>query len=103
MGKRTCQVSILPYWRASDDVLLKALVANGGELYSALEAVKGQVRKEKPGATAIYLGYSRITDEGIEALAGLNEVKEFNSMSAHDRRLLGPPPGYGQDGKADPE
>jgi cell wall assembly regulator SMI1 len=79
MGKRTYHVSVLPFWETSDDVLLKALVANGGELYSALEAVKGQVRKEKRGATAIWLRYCRITDEGIEALAGLTEVKEFES------------------------
>jgi hypothetical protein len=77
MGKLTYHVAILPDWHSSDDVLLKALVANGGELYSALESVRGKVRKEKHGPTGIWLQFTRVTDDGMEALAGLTEVQVY--------------------------
>lgn len=79
MAKRNYHVPILPHWDSSDDVLLKALRSNGGELYSALESVKGQVSSEKSGPTDISLQYSRITDDGCEALAGLTELTAFTS------------------------
>ncbi len=79
MEKQPCYVPVLAHWSRSDDVLLKALVANGGELYSAVEAVKGQVGIEDGKATAIWLQNSRITDDGIEALASLIEVTEFET------------------------
>src|SRR4051794_35945563 len=79
MAERTYPIPVLPHWDASDDVLLKALFANGGELYSALESVKGQVGDAEGVPTGIWLQYSRITDDGVEALAGLADVREFES------------------------
>src|SRR5262245_4468554 len=70
---------ILHHGNGSQDVLWKALVANGGELFAALEAVKGQVGIQKGRAVGLCLRYSRITDEGMEALAGLTDVTEFES------------------------
>src|SRR5688572_8178351 len=79
MAKQTYFVPVQPYWDASDDVLLTALIGNGGELYAALEAVEGQAVKGEHGPTQINLRYSRVTDDGIEALAGLTEVTQFES------------------------
>lgn len=79
MAEREFRIPVLSHWDASDDVLLMALVANDGELYSALESVNGQVRDENGVPTGLWLQYSRITDDGMEALAGLVEVTEFES------------------------
>lgn len=79
MARRKYLIPVLSHWHDSGDVLLKALVANGGELYSALESVSGQVAKGKHGPTELSLRYTRITDAGVEALAGLTEVTEFES------------------------
>lgn len=79
MAKPTFQVALRPQWKKSKDVLLKALAANGGELYSALESVDGQVGRSKRGPTTLNLRYTTITDEGMEAFADCTEVKNFTA------------------------
>src|SRR5437868_568950 len=79
MAKRTIHLPILAHWETSDDPLLKALAGTGSKLYSAIEAVHGQVRKGPRGALGIWLRDTRVTDAGLEALAGQTHVQEFES------------------------
>ena len=79
MAGRTYRIPVLPHWRDSTDVLLKALVASGGDFYRSLESVGGQARKGKNGPVGVWLQYTRVTDAGVEALAGFTEVTEFQS------------------------
>jgi len=79
MAARTYHVPVLPHWHSSPDVLLAALAANGGELYSAMDAVQGVVDDDRSVPIAVGLQYTRVTDEGIEALAGLTGVTRLES------------------------
>ncbi len=77
--KSALRAPILPHWHASGDVLLKALVANGGDLVAAVKAASGQMAVGKDGPESLHLWRSRVGDEGMEAFAGFTGVTAFES------------------------
>ncbi len=79
MMGRTKLIPVPDYWEASDDPLLQTLVANGGELVSALELIGCGVDWELANITGLILGNTRVTDDGMQALEGLTELKKFDS------------------------
>lgn len=60
------------------DPLLEALRTHSGNLLAALEAVEGQARISGKGITAVQLRYTKITDFGMAALAGLSLVTQLD-------------------------
>ncbi|MBY0231748.1 MAG: SMI1/KNR4 family protein [Gemmataceae bacterium] len=79
MAKKTFRVEVLPRWRESGDPLLKALVKKRGHLLAAIEAVGGQAAMGEEGPESLHLWRTPVGDEGMEALAGLTGVTEFES------------------------
>ncbi len=90
--QRTPQIPIPAHWRERGRAA-EGAVANGGELLAALEAVKGQARVEKGRVVLLCLRYSRITDDGMEPLAGLTDVTESEAdLDALEKRIGRPLP-----------
>lgn len=79
MAKQSRLIPILPYWDASDDVLLKALLSNGGKLISGLKSVGAVFDTSDRSRVRLDLRYSDVTDDGLEAIAGMVEVRDFTS------------------------
>lgn len=79
VAKQSLRVQVPNHWKTSGDPLLRVLAANGGDLIPAVETVRGQIAVEEGQATGVWLRDTRVTDAGLEALAGLTQVTEFET------------------------